>query len=143
MVQVGVGKAQNKASYALEGYVQFAADVPGAIANAKKSIQKTDASFRRSMRLSGGSGAASLETAFETKTVEADPRSASALQTFRAEKTRLEKEIADLGTQINNLSSLISSLSKKINACDSTQASLQSSMNSYAYDMNHYKKYTY
>ena len=56
---------------------------------------------------------------------------------------KLEEEIASLSTQIANLSSLISSLSNKINACNSTQASLQASMNSYAYDMNHYKKYTY
>lgn len=121
----------------------FSTNVPSAIEKAQSSIAKTDSSFRSSMRLSGGSGAASLETAFKTKTVEADPHSASALSSFKAEKARLEEEIANLGTQIANLSSLISSLSGKINACNSTQASLQASMNSYAYDMNHYKKYTY
>jgi len=119
------------------------ANVPNAIEKAQSSIAKTDSSFRSSMRLSGGAGAASLETAFKTKAVEAEPHSASALSSFKAEKARLEEEIANLSKQIANLSSLISSLSNKISACNSAQATLQSSMNSYAYDMNHYKKYTY
>lgn len=121
----------------------FSVSVPDAIAKAQKSLSRADSSFRSSMRLSGGSGAASMETAFKTKTVDADAHSSSALAAFKSEKVRLEQEIASLKTQIANLSSMITSLSSKIQACNSTQASLQSSMNSYAYDMNHYKKYTY
>jgi predicted nucleic acid-binding Zn-ribbon protein len=121
----------------------FAADVPGAIEKAQQSLTKADSSFRSSMRLSGGAGAASLETAFQTKAVGADANSSAALAGFKAEKTKLEQEIAELTTQIANLSSLITSLTEKIKACNDTQSALRSSMNSYAYDMNHYKKYTY
>lgn len=121
----------------------FSTNVPDAIEKAQRSISKTDSSFRSCMRLSGGVGAASLENAFKPKTVAADVHASSALAAFKAEKARLEQEIANLNTQLTNLASMVSSLTKKINACNATQASLQSSMNSYAYDMNHYKKYTY
>lgn len=121
----------------------FSTNVPAAIEKAQRSIAKADSSYRRSIRLSGGAGAASLESAFKTRTVEADPHSSSALSSFKAEQARLEEAINNLNTQIINLSSLVSSLSSKIRSCNSTQASLQASMNSYAYDMNHYKKYTY
>ena len=118
-------------------------NVPDSIAKAQKSLSKTSESYRGCIRLSGGVAAANMDIAFATSTVEADTHSASALQAFKAEKTRLEQEIANLKSRIANLSSTISALSSKINACNSTQASLQASMNSYAYDMNHYKKYTY
>lgn len=121
----------------------LSADVPGAIEKAQKSIARTDASFRSSMRLSGGSGVINLETVLKPKSVEADVHASSALASFRAEKKRLEQEKANLDSQIRNLSSKITSLKNKINACNATQTSLQSAMNSYAYDMNHYRKYTY
>lgn len=121
----------------------FSSSVPEAIEKAQRSLSKADSSFRKSMRLSGGAGAASLENAFKTKTVEADVNSSAALAAFKAERARLEQEIAELNTQITNLSNTISLLKNKIRACDSLQASLRSAMNSYAYDMNHYKKYTY
>lgn len=121
----------------------FSANVPEAITKAQQSLSRTDSSFRSSMRLSGAGGTASLETAFKVKTVEDDSNSTSALTQFRAEKARLEEEISNLNRQIENLSSMISSLTGKINACNAEQESLRSAMNSYAYDMNHYKKFTY
>lgn len=121
----------------------FSANVPEAITKAQQSLSRTDSSFRSSMKLSGAGGAASLEKAFKVKTVEEDRHSASALAQFKAEKARLEEEISNLNRQIDNLSGLISSLTGKINACNAEQASLRSAMNSYAYDMNHYKKFTY
>lgn len=121
----------------------FSTNVPSAIEKTQKSLSKTDSSFRSSIRLTGGGGTASMEASFAIKSVEADAHSSAALSSFKSEKKRLEQEITNLSTQIANLSSMISSLTSKINACNATQASLQSAMNSYAYDMNHYKKFTY
>ena len=121
----------------------LSADVPGAIGKAQRSLSRTNDSFRKSMQLSGGAGAADLETALKPKTVDADAHASSALAAFKAERNRLKQEIAELHTQITNASSRITSLKNKIKACNATQASLQSAMNSYAYDMNHYRKYTY
>lgn len=93
--------------------------------------------------MTGGVVAASLETAFAVKTVEGDHRSASALQVYKSEKTRLEQSIADLKSQIASLSSQISTLSKQISVCSTAQASYKNTMNSSAYEMNHYRKYMY
>lgn len=121
----------------------FTANVPDAIGKAQRTLTRADSSLRDCVKLTGGSGAASMETAFAMKTVEGDFRSAAALQAFRNERDRLEGQLQDLNRQISGLSDQISSLSSKISACNSEQWSLQRSMNSYAYDMNHYKKYTY
>ena len=119
----------------------FSTNVPNTISKATSSIQKADTSYRRSIKMSGGVAAASLETAFSIKTVEGDAFSSSALQTYKSEKSKLEQSIANLRSQIASLSSQISVLSQQISACSSTQASLQSIMYSSAYEMNHYKRY--
>lgn len=116
----------------------FTSSVPEAIDKAKSKLKQADSSYRSSIRVIGGTTAASIETAFAIKSVEEDPNSANALSEFKKERTRIEQAITELQSQINNLSSLISSLTSSINACNQTQASLQSAMNSYAYDMNHY-----
>ena len=116
-------------------------NVPNAIESAKSSIERTDLSFRNSINFS--QNAVSLEDAFKPKNVDEDSHSASALSAFKNEKIRLEEELVNLKKQIDGLSDSISSLSNKINACNSEQASLQTTMNACAYDMNHYKKYTY
>ena len=121
----------------------FSANVPSAIFKAVSSIQKADTSYHQSIRMTGGSAAASLETAFKTKTVEEDNNSASALQGYKAEKARLEQSIAELKAQIAALSSLISSLSSKISECNAVQAALQTTMNASAYEMNHYRRFMY
>lgn len=118
-------------------------NVPHAISNVSSALKKADISYKSSIRMSGGVAAASLESAFATRTVEGDSRSGSALRQFKAEKTRIEQEIADLKAQIASLSSLISSLKSQINSCIAAQTSLQSAMKSYAYEMNHYKKYMF
>lgn len=116
----------------------FTSSVPEAIDKAKSKLKQADSSYRSSIRVIGGTTAASIETAFAIKSVEEDPNSANALSEFKKERIRIEQAITELQSQINNLSSLISSLTSSINACNQTQASLQSAMNSYAYDMNHY-----
>lgn len=118
-------------------------NVPNAILKATSTIRKTDSSYKKSIRMTGGMAVASLETAFAVKTVEGDYRSASALQAYKAEKTRLEQSIANLKIQIDSLSNQISVLSKQISACSAAQASYKSTMNSSAYEMNHYRKYMY
>lgn len=121
----------------------FATNVPSTISKATSAIQKADTSYKKSIRMTGGIAAASLETVFAVKTVEGDHRSASALQAYKSEKTRLEQSIVDLKNQIASLSSQISELSKQISACSAAQVSYKNIMNSSAYEMNHYRKYMY
>lgn len=121
----------------------FSTNVPSAISKATSTILKTDTSYKQCIRMTGGVAAASLETAFSIKTVEGDYRSASALQAYKNEKTRLEQSISDLKSQISSLSNQISILSRQISACNATQASCRNIMNSSAYEMNHYRKYMY
>lgn len=121
----------------------FAVNVPSTISKVSSALSKTDSSYRNSIKMTGGVAAASLESAFKAKSVDSDINSATALQRYKTEKARLEQEIANLNTQITTLTNTISTLTSKINACNATQASLRSSMNSYAYEMNHYKKYMY
>lgn len=120
-----------------------ATDCPDEINSAKSKLSKTEESFRKSIVLDGATQPKNLEDALEVKTVEAHTASASALQQFKNEKVRLEQEIARLNAMINNLASTISTLTSKINACNVAQFNLQSRMNSYAYDMNHYRRYMY
>ncbi len=118
----------------------FTENVPETIRKAQKSLSKTDESFRSSIRLTGGSAAPSFENAFETKSVEADAHTASALQAFKREKNRLEKEIENLKIQISRLSELIDDLNRKISACVEYQAEMRYRMNSFAFDLRHYQK---
>lgn len=121
----------------------FATNVPSTISKATSTIQKTEISYKQSIKLTGGMAAANLETAFDVKTVEGDQRSALALQAYKAEKIRLEQSIADLKSQITSLSNQISILSKQISACSVSKASYKNIMNSSAYEMNHYRKHMY
>lgn len=121
----------------------FSANVPEVISKAQKKLSKADESYRGCIKVTGGTATASIENALAIKTVEGDANSAAALQAYKAERTRLQREISNLNTQITNMTSLVDSLNRKISACNSEQYSLQRSMNSYAYDMNHYKRYRY
>lgn len=120
----------------------FSENVPGEINKANKSIKKADSSYRGSIKMTGAP-AASLENAFNVKSVEADPNSASALRDFKNEKSRLEQSLSDIKNQLNSLSSLVSTLNSKIFACNAEQFSLRNTMNTSAYEMNHYKRYMY
>lgn len=116
--------------------------VPSSISKALHTIKKTDESFKSAIKLDSGSGA-SIEESFKIKGVEEDGASAAALQAYKNEKTALEQNIDNLKKQIASLSEQISSLSQQISACQSVQVSLKKTMNSSAYEMNHYRKYMY
>lgn len=119
----------------------FSTNVPAAISKVVSSLSNTEASYTNSIKVLGGAACASLENAFETKSIENDSHSASALQQYKSEKAKLEQELSNLKSRIAALSEEITSLTNQINSCISTQASLQSSMYSFAYEMNHYKKF--
>lgn len=114
-------------------------DVPNAISKACTAIARANVSYMLSVV--SEMIAASLEDAFTVSKVEEDSDSASALQKYKAEKDRLAQEIENLKAQIAALENTISSLSSKINACNSAQASLRASMNSSAYEMDHYRNF--
>ncbi|MEE0954496.1 MAG: hypothetical protein U0L49_01635 [Eubacterium sp.] len=121
----------------------FSTDVPGSITKAEKAVQKADNSYRKSIKLTEGGSTANLADAFHTKSVAEESHSSAALSAYKSEKTKLETDIQNLKTQISNLSGQISSLSSQIRACNSAQSSLKKTMNSCAYNMNHYHKYMY
>lgn len=116
--------------------------VPSSILKMVRTVKKTDESFRTAIK-HDSSSAVSIETAFRTKSVEEDGHSASALQTYKNEKSTLEQNIENLKRQIASLSEQISTLTSQINSCNSLQASLKQTMNSSAYEMNHYSKFMY
>lgn len=116
--------------------------VPSSISKVVRTVKKTDESFRTAIKFDNGL-VVSIEDAFKTKSVEEDGNSASALQAYKNEKTTLEQNIENLKRQIASLSEQISSLTSQINACNSLQSSLKRTMNSSAYEMNHYRKYMY
>lgn len=122
----------------LEGF----GSVPSSISKVTRIIKDTDESFRAAIRLDNNSSV-SLEDAFRTKSVEEDANSAAAYQTYKNEKVSLEQKIENIKGQISSLSEQISTLTSQINACNSLQASLKRTMNSSAYEMNHYRKYMY
>ena len=66
--------------------------VPAAIDKVAKQLQKVDSSYKGSIKVSGTVPMADIGNAFFVKSVESEPHSASALQQFRAEKARLERE---------------------------------------------------
>lgn len=119
----------------------FSTNIPQAISQAQHSLERAQESFQKSIVLSGGSNRASLSEAFALKTVEADANSSAALQEYRKEKNRLEQEIANIKQQVANLEVAIAQLVRQIKSCNIEQSSLRSSMNSYAYEMNHYRRY--
>lgn len=118
----------------------FSTDVPGAISKTASKLQDADRSYKSCIR-DTTTAAASLEAAFETKTVEGDANSSSALQQFRAEKTRLEQALEEIRSQIASLSSTISSLNSMISSCDSYQSYLRSVMNNCTCEMDYYRRY--
>jgi len=116
--------------------------VPSSIAKMVRTVKNADESFRMAIKLDNGS-IASIEDAFRTKSVEEDSHSDAALQAYKNEKNTLEQNIENLKKQISSLSEQISSLTSQINACNSLQSALKRTMNSSAYEMNHYRRYMY
>lgn len=117
-------------------------NVPNAISKASAAIQETNKSYKKSIRVIEVA-AKSLETAFNISTVQGDKDSQAAFTRYVSEKKRLEQNIADLKTKITSLSNNISSLNKSINKCNEEQSSLDSSMKSNAYEMEHYSNFTH
>lgn len=115
-------------------------DIPSAIARGLKSVMQLNQIYPKAVAVAGVA-AASIMDSFDVKTVTADPYSSSALTGYKNEAQRLEKAIIDLQNQINSMSSAIAALNSKISSCNAQSASLQKSMYSSAYEMNHYKKY--
>lgn len=120
----------------------FSVDVPGTISKANKSLQKTDSSYKKCIKVTG-IATASLENSFLTKSVAAEPHSASALQTLKKELVRLRQSIEDCKKQIANLNSQVETLNREIRASQSAQSSYRNMMNSSAFEMNHYRGYMY
>ena len=116
-------------------------NVPDVISKTNTSLRNADNSYRRSIVVTNGNSAASLDSVFHVKTIDEDIHSSGALQQFKSEKARIEEELADLNKQISALSSSISNLTKKINACNATQADLNTIMRSSALEMEHFKRY--
>ena len=116
-------------------------NVPNTISKANRAVSTAGNSYRKCIKETGGTSAASLADAFETKSVEGERHSSSALLALKKEASRLEQAIADVKKQISGLNSTIDNLNRQIRTCNSTQASLQRTMNSCAFEMVHYSRY--
>lgn len=127
----------------LEGGSFVVNDVPDKISKANSKLDKVDNSFIKSIKVSGGNSSANFHDSFSVKSVQAESHSSAALQQLKKEKTRVEQEINNVNNQINSLSSSIDELNRKINSCNSYQRTLRSNMLSYAYEMNHFKRFMY
>lgn len=86
---------------------------------------------------------ASLEIVFYTKSVEEDSRTASALFGCRAEKDRIETEIAHLIASIKSLEEEMRSLSSSISTQNNRIDALNRSISVYQHDVNAYRRYTF
>ncbi len=117
----------------------FSTNVPEAIADGTRTLRKLDDSYRKSIRCD--TPATSLEAALGVPTVEGDPRSAAALQSYKNEAVRLEQSIQQINSQLASLAAQIATLAKNIQACDAAQSALRRVMNGASYEMNHYKPY--
>ena len=125
----------------LEGGSFVFNDVPEKISKANSKLDNVGESYLKSVKVTGGGSKASFESAFSVKSVQADSYSAAALQQLKKEKTRVEQEINNMSKKINSLTASIDELNKKINSCNNYQRTLRSNMFSYAYEMNHFKRF--
>lgn len=114
-------------------------DVPGAISKAQKSLEKADEDFGKAIIISGGGGKASIKTAFDMKGVNEDPYSSGALSEFKKEKSRLQQEISEFNVKVSNWQEQLKSVKTRLRTCTSDQQTIQNRMQSFAYDMNHYR----
>ncbi len=125
----------------LEGGSFVFNDVPEKISKANSKLNNVGESYLKSIKVSDGGSKASFEGAFSIKSVQADSYSAAALQQLKKEKMRVEQEINNMSKKINSLTASIDELNKKINSCNNQQRTLRSNMFSYAYEMNHFKRF--
>ena len=121
----------------------FSTDIPDTVKAANKKAEKADGAYRESIRLSGGAPAASISTAFYTKSVSEDVNSGSAYSEFKKEKSNVEKNIESLTSQIKKLNAEVEDLNKKIKNCNAQQDRLESKMRSYLFEMTIIKKLIY
>lgn len=84
----------------------------------------------------------SLSSAFRVQDAENEPNSNEALRLMRKEVARLEQAVQDVNSQINAMEQSVADLTKRMNSLFSQQCGYKSVMNSSAYDMNHYNKFT-
>lgn len=120
----------------------FSVNIPDVINTANASLKDMNEGFKKSIRACG-INAADLEEAFFVKSVAQDQASARALALLQTEKNALEQLNAQLDSQMAMLNSNMDALKKQISECNAQQAQLQKEMYSYAFDMNHFKKYMY
>lgn len=120
------------------GWLQ--ANVPEAVNGANTSAQKAGTSFSQCVRCDSVP-APELSSVFKCESVSEDGNSAGALQSYKAEKTRLEQAVADVEKQMNNLNNQANELARRMNSINAQQQALRKSMSSSAFEMSHYKKY--
>lgn len=115
-------------------------NVPESIEGANTALDRTDESYRSSVRCEG-IAVTQLNDVFKTKTVCEDANSNDALEQYKAEKLRLEQVVEELERKMDMLTEQTENLSRKINECISLKYSGRIQMNSFAYSMNHFKKF--
>lgn len=115
-------------------------NLPEVITSFNNHAQKTDESFKGSMKCSDIL-AASIFEVFKSKSVEEDSNMSDALQQFKNELARLEQAVRDLQAQMDSLSNLVNELSSKVNMFNAEAMNWRKVMVSSAFEMNHYRGY--
>lgn len=119
----------------------FSDNVPSAISEADKNVQKADESFKQCIRCDGISPP-DMATVFKCKSVQEDQDSAEALQAYKNEKARLERAVEELDRSMKQLEAKSNELVARMNNINAQQQALRRSMAGSAFEMAHYRKYT-
>jgi len=118
--------------------------VPSQLVSANRSAKTADEKYHTAIICrNGGSAPSSIEVSFRTKGVEEDGNSASALQSCRTEKTRIENEIARLDREISQLAAQIDQLKSNIRSCQIRIDTCASDIGKYQRQMQEYNRYRY
>ena len=121
---------------------RLGSSVPNCISGVNSAANTAGQSFRGAIRCSEITSA-SLGTVFHTKSVEEDFHTASALSSCRAEKDRIETEIARLAASIMSMEQEMQGLSSSIAAQSSQIDELNRSISNYKEQVNEYRQYIY
>lgn len=116
------------------------ANVPNAISESSKTLDKLDSSYRSCIKRTGGRSIANMQQAFAVKSVDGDSDSSAALRGYRNVESQLRSEINELGKSISSLESAISALNKKIRQCDSEQSTLRRKINDYEWNKEYWRR---
>ena len=113
----------------------FSTDVPRSIESANSALRSVNSDYQQCIRLTDGGSAADMEEVFHAKSVTEDSHSNGALNAYRQERDRLEREIENLDIMIKTCAARMGELTAEINACSLEQGAMRKTMMIHACEM--------